>query len=527
MTEVSFPKNSVSSHFNRALIGVVFFIFSIFSFCVITYNINRIDRDLAIRLESIIEAAHVTMGPAVWELHYEYLKQSLDSLFINDIVVYAEVLNETEESLMKRIRPAYAKKSFDFFVESNRFKSKQVGITQYGQRIGTVRVVITRESIFKELTLSTVSAIGIMVLLISAIVITTIISTRRYIISPLIRLKESAGSIAAGNLDTVIQKDHPDEIGVLANDLDVMRQAIKALFKDAENAHARLEEYAKTLELRVEERTRELSETLKKEEYANRMIMKSIRYAEKIQTSLLPTGEILDRCFEDYFIIWKPREIVGGDIYLIEDFPDGYLVAVIDCTGHGIPAAFMTMIAGTVFKRVASGEHYHNPAEILRRLNIGIKTSLYQSSAAVSGADDGMDAGICFVNRRGRTLTFAGAKTPLIYINRDGLNVIKGDRQSLGYKDAETDYAFTNHQMPIHPEMAFYLLSDGYTGQPGGPKYISLGRQRLQSLLQDVRRLPFDSQKEKLMDFFMEWKGNKDQKDDVTMVGFGFHSAGS
>ncbi len=522
MSYTTHQKNSIGRRFSRVLISVVSLLFSVFSVVIISYNVNRIDRNLDERLNSILKLSEITMGAAVWQLHYDYLRQCVNSIFLQDIIVYVGILDDMKNPMFTKARAGFQQKSFSFFQKSRHFKARESDIVYKEEKIGIVQIAISRESIYKELVFNTSGAIVGIIFLIIAIVVTTIGTTRRHIIHPLLKLKNSAELIAGGDLDAFIDKTHEDEIGSLANDLDTMRKSIKHLFEDLKNANTQLGDYARTLEHKVDERTRTLAETLKEVEYANRMIIQSIRYAEKIQTSLLPAKDTMDRCFEDYFVIWEPCEIVGGDIYLFEVFQDGYLVAVIDCTGHGVPGAFMTMIAGTVFKRVVSGDVCHDPAKILKMLNAGVKKSLYEKESR-STSDDGMDASICFVNTKTRMVTFAGAKIPLVYITREKLGMIKGDRQSIGYKKANIDYEFTNHQVSIEPGMLFYLSSDGYTGQPGGPKDLSVGRRRWHALLQEICCRPFDEQKKRLMQYLYEWKGDQSLKDDITVVGFRFH----
>lgn len=522
MNNPSHQKNSIGRRFSRVIISVVVVIFSVFSVAIIAYNINRINRDMEQRLSNMLKLSEITMAAAVWQLHYDYLQECASSIFSDDIIVYVGIMDDMGQPLVTRVRDRFHQKPFSFFQQSERFRARESDIVYDGEKIGRVQIVISRKSFYNKLMLNISVAIAGIIFLIIAIVIATLITTRRHIIYPLLKLKDSAGQIAGGDLDAFIDKSHDDEIGSLANDLDSMRQSIRHLFEDLKDANKKLEDYAKTLEHKVEERTRELSETLEEVESANQMIIQSIRYAEKIQTSLLPAREIMNRCLEDYFVIWEPCEIVGGDIYLFEEVRDGYLLAVIDCTGHGVPGAFMTMIAGTVFKRVVSRDGRSDPAGILKMLNAGVKKALYEKEKD-SDSDDGMDAGICFVDTRQRVVTFAGAKIPLIHIHEEKLTMIKGDRQSIGYKKDNTDYEFTNHEIPIHPGIRFYLSSDGYTGQPGGPKFLSIGRKRWQALLQEICSEPSDEQKKRLMAYLDEWRGDHALKDDITVAGFGFH----
>ncbi len=298
--------------------------------------------------------------------------------------------------------------------------------------------------------------------------------------------------------------------------------AYEKILKVRHEAFAAQEEAALMMEQIVEERTGELRATLEQVAYANTTIMENIRYAERIQRSLLPSKAVVNRCLKHYFIIDEPKYIVGGDIYLLDEFDEGWLLALIDCTGHGIPGALMTMLAGTAFKETIQKDYYNNPSKILESLNAAVKTSLYSSNEKNAGSDDGMDAGILFVNVKTRVLTFAGAKIPLVCTFRDTLRIVKGDRQSIGYKDANPDFNFTNHEIPIQEGMSFYMATDGITDQPGGPGHLPFGNKRFRSLLKEIRGKPFEEQEKCIREAYMEWKDEEEQRDDITVIGFGF-----
>ncbi|OQX23166.1 MAG: hypothetical protein BWK80_27375 [Desulfobacteraceae bacterium IS3] len=312
----------------------------------------------------------------------------------------------------------------------------------------------------------------------------------------------------------------------LADRINLERKEKLLAQEKALNAHQEAlkaqEAIAETLETEVEERTGELRATLEQVENANTQILESIRYAQKIQSSLLPSKEKMARCFKSYFIIDEPKHIVGGDIYLFEEFEDGYLLALMDCTGHGVPGALMTMLAGSSFKVIVKKYYYDNPARILKALNMAVKTSLYDEEGKESASDDGMDASVCFVDTGRQMLTFAGAKMSLYYTDAAGLHTVKGDKQSIGYKNANPAADFTNHHIAIQSETAFYMSTDGIADQAGGPKRLPFGNARFRTLLKDIRKEPFDGQRNKIIEAYMEWKGDEEQRDDVTVLGFAF-----
>ena len=256
-------------------------------------------------------------------------------------------------------------------------------------------------------------------------------------------------------------------------------------------------------------------------EAVNKMIMESIQYAKIIQSSLLPNMDQVKTSLPKSFFRWMPRNIVGGDMLYAESAADGFIVAVIDCTGHGVPGAFMTMIASTNLKRIIREETCHNPAEILKRLNFSVKTSLQQDTEHAQ-SDDGLDAAICLVKPHEQRLTFAGAKLPLYYIHHDKLTVIKGDKHSLGYKKSDLNFTFTNHTVNIEEGMCCYLSTDGFLDQLGGPKRFPFGNKRFKKWLLENHHKTFDEQSERLLQAFNEYQGENDRQDDVTVIGFGF-----
>ncbi len=301
-----------------------------------------------------------------------------------------------------------------------------------------------------------------------------------------------------------------------------------SLYQNLKQASQKLEEYSKTLEQKVEERTRELNlkniklnRVLDEVEAYNRKIRQSIEYAKRIQESLLPNTEELKTRLPKCFIIWMPRDIVGGDMFFAELFEDIILLAMVDCTGHGVPGALMTMIASSGLKQITVTERCMDPAVILKRLNFIVKTSLQQDTPyAIS--DDGLDAAVCRIDPANRLLTYSGARFPLFRVFDGAVSVIAGDKQSIGYKRANMDHDFSNHDIDIRSGDAFYLFSDGYTDQLGGEKGRSFGKKRLREMLASMDSISFNDRKQILLDSFDEYKGSYDRQDDVTVIGFGF-----
>jgi len=269
-------------------------------------------------------------------------------------------------------------------------------------------------------------------------------------------------------------------------------------------------------------------------ETANEKIMASIQYANIIQRSLLPSPENIKPFLPDSFFIWMPRDIVGGDFIFTEYFPSpagegvgGFIVAVIDCTGHGVPGAFMTMIASSGMTKIVKDEGCCDPAQILKQLNVFVKKTLQQDTERAL-SDDGLDATVCLISGLSSgapdnaQLIFAGAKLPLLHIYDDEIIVVKGDRQSIGYKRSDLEFEFTNHIINIKEGMSFYMFSDGFADQLDEKDERRFGNRRFKNLLKEVMHLPFEKRREILLDAFHTYKGTNEMQDDVTVVGFGF-----
>ncbi|MBT4286816.1 MAG: SpoIIE family protein phosphatase [Deltaproteobacteria bacterium] len=273
------------------------------------------------------------------------------------------------------------------------------------------------------------------------------------------------------------------------------------------------------LESVVKERTIKLSAALDNVQTSNQKLLSSIEYAKRIQSSLLPEIKHIQEQIPESFFIWQPRDIVGGDMYFTTFFENGYILSIIDCTGHGVPGAFMTMLASSGLKGIIKDDDIKDPSEILRRLNVFIKTALHQHTGNAL-SDDGLEAAICYVNQPDNTLTFASAGIPLIQVENNQIDVIKGNRKNIGYKRSTMDSHFDNTVISLSSDMSFYLYTDGVTDQLGGPKRIHFGKKRLHNLLLQVSNRPFEVQQGMILNAFQTFQAKNDRLDDVTIIGF-------
>jgi tetratricopeptide (TPR) repeat protein len=258
-------------------------------------------------------------------------------------------------------------------------------------------------------------------------------------------------------------------------------------------------------------------------EKQNEKILDSITYAQSIQQSILIEEDDIRRFLPDSFVFYKPKDIVSGDFYWFSKLDDKIIVAAVDCTGHGVPGAFMSMIGNTLLHQVVNENGVTSVSEILRQLNIGIYNALRQgTNRALS--KDGMDIALCCIDYKTKELHFSGAQQPLYIVNDNELIVVNGDRNSVGggYRLMNSDPMKTNyasHTFSLINNMTIYFSTDGYLDQFGGEHRKKLGLQEFKNLLLRNRHLSMQAQKSALIAAHDAWKGNNAQIDDILVMG--------
>ena len=262
----------------------------------------------------------------------------------------------------------------------------------------------------------------------------------------------------------------------------------------------------------------------------NRLVMESIDYASVIQQSLSrPSREAMRKTLPDHFLIWEPRDVVSGDFYHFHDYDEGFLVVLFDCTGHGVPGAFMTLIMSAFLQSALNSVSHDDPSAIIGAVNRLVKTAMgnidhqHQTSTEEGeGADDGMDAAFCWVDRRRRTLTYAGAHLPLLLLAPDDqdVRVIDGDRQGVGYAATPMDQVWQNHQVALPEGSCVYFFTDGLVDQLGGAKRIAFGKRRTREVILQNRQRTMPEQRSALLAALKEYQGSEQRKDDVSAIGF-------
>lgn len=248
-------------------------------------------------------------------------------------------------------------------------------------------------------------------------------------------------------------------------------------------------------------------------------ITDSINYAKRIQESLLPTKESLMAAFPRSFIFFKPRDIVSGDFYWFAETDNMYVVAAVDCTGHGIPGAFMSIIGSTILTDLVIDKKITAPEEILNQLNRNIISLLKQDSEG-SSSRDGMDVSICCINKQKTKMQYSSASRPMYYVREGELHEVNLKNHSIGGSYEEYEMVYVGCEIDILPNDTFYLFSDGYADQFDISDRIKFSSKRLKSLFLEIADLDPKEQYKIVDARFYEWKGPRNQLDDVTVIGF-------
>ncbi len=227
-----------------------------------------------------------------------------------------------------------------------------------------------------------------------------------------------------------------------------------------------LNDYSEEMEKKVLERTKEVLEKGVKLEQAYKEIKDSINYARQIQESILPSDEMMTKVFPESFIFYRPKDIVCGDFYWFTQIGEDFIICALDCTGHGVPGALMTVIGNSILNQVVGPTLSTSPADILTRLDKKLLETLNQNSGVVT--NDGMDGSVCRYRSSTRELTYAGAKRPLFIMREGELQEIKPDKSPVGTFGDIYDKVFTDHIFIMNPKDSIYMFTDGMPDRFGG-----------------------------------------------------------
>ncbi|KAA0575268.1 SpoIIE family protein phosphatase [Azospirillum sp. Sh1] len=477
-------------------------------------------QDLLHRAELVAATQADALSGPVWELDNRSAERMIEALTVRDPAIRSIAVFESD-----RDEPLARTSSGDVGDSAGRITVERP-IVLHGregrvQTVGHLRIVYSTAEV-RQATLNALAPMaGLLLLSLLGAMAALGLTLNRMVLRPLRRLTQLASAMARGDYGARMDAGRSDEIGVLADGFNRMA--------------ATVQDHTSTLESRVRERTEALAAT-------NRAIMDSINYAQLIQSAILPSADALSAGLTEHFVLWRPRDVVSGDFYVCREVADGFVVAVADCTGHGVPGAFMTMTASAMLNNVLDQMGADDPAAVLAAVDRKVRAALHQEGKARSGTDcfdNGLDLGLCHIRPAEGLLVFAGARVPLLMVTGGEVTELRGDRRSLGYRPSAIGSApdlapgadpgtapgtaespFTNHSIALRPGQTFLIGTDGLVDQNGGEHGRSFGRIRLRQLLSQGGDGPLDRLKSDLESSLDRFQGSREQRDDITLFGF-------
>jgi serine phosphatase RsbU (regulator of sigma subunit) len=336
-----------------------------------------------------------------------------------------------------------------------------------------------------------VSLILTLLLVILAVISYQIIARR--IIRPIARLVREASEIESGDRTSLLTIRSNDEISKLAQTFNMVLVKMREALIAGEASNQQL---------------------LK----ANRQIEASINYAGLLQRSILPDHQLQETFGSNHFILWLPRDTVGGDYYIFHSDGGHCLAGVADCAGHGVSGAMMTMLARAGIDRSIMEVGITSPADILSCTDTAMRTLLHGARMSKSIATS-MDIGLVRLDFAARTLRFAGAKISLYWTDGQTMHMLRGDNRAICDQRIG---AYTDHDIPLLPDCTYYLTTDGLLDQSGGDNGFSLGNHQFKEWLIELARQPLELQRQALADALEQFRGHHPQRDDITILSFRF-----
>lgn len=324
----------------------------------------------------------------------------------------------------------------------------------------------------------------------------------RKITKPLKELTKRAEELAEGNLDVKIDPRGGDEIGTLSKSFIHMQHSISDLVHNLED--------------KVEERTRELQSRNILIEEKNKEIVDSINYALRLQKAIIPTQAKVKEAFPNSLVYFKPKDIVSGDFYWMNENKGKVIIGAIDCTGHGVPGAIVSVVGANGLNRCVKEFNLVEPADILDRLSTLVQETFESGEDKVK---DGMDGALLAFDSKNNKVSYSGAHNPLWIIRKgaDEIEEIKANKQPIG--NFEFAQEFTNHEIQLQKGDTLFIFSDGYVDQFGGPRGKKFKYKSLKKLLLDHKSETMDELYLTLDKSFKDWKGDLEQLDDVCVIG--------
>lgn len=366
----------------------------------------------------------------------------------------------------------------------------------------------------------------ILIFLVTMVIVSFLIYRKTRVITlPIIKLVENVDRITNGNLRERAEVTGNNEITRLSEKFNMMIAQLESYYYE-------LEEKVKERTLKIEKQKEEISnqrdalagkntqlnEAYLEIEEQKKHIMDSIYYARRIQTAILPSFKLLNAKLKNYFIFYLPKDIVSGDFYWMAETTGLVMIAAVDCTGHGVPGAFMSIVGFNQLNNAVNVQKAKKASDILNELNRGVIQTLNENTGE-SSIKDGMDMTLCVFDFKKRKVDFAGANNPIILVRDNEVIKYKGDRFPIGAFVDNQPQVFSNNEIALNEGDLIYMFSDGYADQFGGPENKKFFTKRFEELLFEIHTKPMEEQKEILKNTLYEWMGNNDQVDDILVIG--------
>ncbi len=340
------------------------------------------------------------------------------------------------------------------------------------------------------------------------IVIVLLYRKTKVITSPIKRLVDKVNRVTNGHLD-----ERADVVG--NNEITTLSQKFNSMIEE-------LESYYNELEQKVKDRTAEVVQQKEVIEIKNKHIMDSIRYAKRIQNAILPPDKYVKELLPKSFILYKPKDIVSGDFYWMTKKNNLTIYAAVDCTGHGVPGAFMSIVGNNQLNYAIDVKKTREASKILDCLNQGVVNTLREKGnekIGLSGVKDGMDLALVVIDYKNMKAQFAGANNPLCLVRDNEIIQIKGNKMAIGGNFDDELPKFTNHEIDLKKGDILYTFSDGYPDQFGGHDGRKFMVKKFRELLLEIHANPIEEQEKILEDRLEQWRGKEEQVDDIIIIG--------
>ncbi len=364
------------------------------------------------------------------------------------------------------------------------------------------------------------------------IVVLLIYRKTRVITQPIAKLVENVDRITGGHLSERAEVTGNNEITRLSEKFNMMIDELEKYYNEleqmvrdrtAEIEKQKLEIEAQRDTLRdqknkLTESNKQLKSAYEEIDEQKKHIMDSIYYARRIQTAILPSEDYIKKYIESHFILYRPKDIVSGDFYWFSTCDNFIMISAVDCTGHGVPGAFMSIVGYNQLNHAVTVGRARNSEDVLNQLNDGVIETLSVDTHE-SKVMDGMDMALCVFNKDMKRVQFSGANNPMILIRDGELVQYKGDKFPIGAYEGTQPQIFTRQEVVLKEGDCLYIFSDGYADQFGGPEDKKFTTKQFKKLLLEIHKEPCDVQKYLLDKKLDEWKGEREQLDDVLVIG--------